>query len=247
MMESWLSWHGYQRFHPGMSPEEFYERMEPVEGLKVELLGGRLIMTGGPSFRPWTPPACRHSDVRFPPASRTAGAEDEVMATATTIYEIKAIEPDVLQELRRRDDAGAEPRLLVDEEGGSPLRCCLRRVQPGERVALVSYAPLRRWAKRTGAEPGPYNEVGPVFIHPEPCAGPGHRGYPEDLHGDRKVFRAYGKDGQILGGRLVEPGDSGVAAAAEAALSDLFADPGVALVHVRAVEFGCFTFAVHRH
>jgi hypothetical protein len=169
------------------------------------------------------------------------------MTATTATYEIKAIEPDVLQELRRRDDAGAEPRLLVDEEGGSPLRCCLRRSRPWEQLALVSYAPLRRWAERTGAEPGPYNEVGPVFIHPEPCAGPGHLGYPEDLHGERKVFRAYGKDGGILGGRLVEPGDSGVAEAAEAALTELFANLSVAFVHVRAVEFGCFTFEVQRH
>ncbi|MGW3510169.1 DUF1203 domain-containing protein, partial [Streptomyces sp. NPDC000994] len=29
---------------------------------------------------------------------------------------------------------------------GAPLRCCLRRSEPGERIALVSYAPLRRWA-----------------------------------------------------------------------------------------------------
>ena len=166
------------------------------------------------------------------------------MTATTATYEIKAIEPEVLAALRQRDDAGAEPRLLVDEEGGSPLRCCLRLTRPWEQVALVSYAPLRRWAERTGAEPGPYNEVGPVFIHPEPCAGPAHPGYPADVHGEHKVFRAYGKDGRILGGRLVVPGDSGVAEAAEAALGHLFADPGVALVHVRAVEYGCFTFEI---
>jgi catechol 2,3-dioxygenase-like lactoylglutathione lyase family enzyme len=71
---------------------------------------------------------------------------------AEAVYEIRAIAPDVLTELRERDDAGALPRLLVDEEGGSPLRCCLRRIDPGERVALVSYAPLRRWARQTGAD-----------------------------------------------------------------------------------------------
>jgi Uma2 family endonuclease len=34
-----------------MSPEEIYEHMEPIEGLRVELLGGRLVMTGGASIR----------------------------------------------------------------------------------------------------------------------------------------------------------------------------------------------------
>ncbi len=53
------------------------------------------------------------------------------------------------------DDAGNPPRLLTDDEGGAPLRCCLRAAEPGEHVALVSYAPLRRWARATGARAGP--------------------------------------------------------------------------------------------
>lgn len=36
---------------PGMSPEQIYDHMEPIEGLKVELLGGRLVMTGSASIR----------------------------------------------------------------------------------------------------------------------------------------------------------------------------------------------------
>jgi hypothetical protein len=164
----------------------------------------------------------------------------------TRTYEIRAIDPEVLGQLRERDDAGHPPRLLVDEEGGSPLRCCLRRVRPGEKVALVSYAPLRRWAARTGAEPGPYDEVGPVFIHPEPCPGPEDGGFPNELGDSRRVLRAYAADGRILGGRLVEPDPSGAASPAQAALDELFADPAVALVHVRAVEFGCFTFEARR-
>lgn len=37
--------------HARMSPEELYEAMEPIEGLRIELLGGRLVMTGSPSYR----------------------------------------------------------------------------------------------------------------------------------------------------------------------------------------------------
>jgi hypothetical protein len=167
----------------------------------------------------------------------------------TAAYEIRAIDPWVLDQLRERDDAGNPPRLLADDEGGSPLRCCLRPVRPGEKVALVSYAPLRRWAAETGAEPGPYDEVGPVFIHPRPCPGPEKKGFPNGLGDSRRVLRAYAPDGRILAGRLVEPDPSGAASpehAAQAALDELFADPEVALVHVRAVEFGCFTFEVRR-
>lgn len=162
----------------------------------------------------------------------------------TATYEIRPIEPDVLDQLRERDDAGNPPRLLVDEEGGSPLRCCLRPIRPGEKVALVSYAPLRRWAARTGAEPGPYDEVGPVFIHPEPCGGYETPDFPVAVAQGRRVLRSYAADGRILGGRLAEPDPS--ARAAQDVLAELFEDPKVALVHMRALEFGCFTFEARR-
>lgn len=160
-------------------------------------------------------------------------------------FEVRAIDPDVVSELLRCDDAGNPPRLLTDDEGGSPLRCCLRSAEPGEHIALVSYAPLRRWARATGARPGPYDELGPVFIHPGSCPGPDGTGYPEWLAGGRRVFRAYSADGDIIGGRLFNPGPD-CPAAAGAVLAELLDDPAVALVHARAVEFGCFTFEVRR-
>lgn len=165
-------------------------------------------------------------------------------ARTTTAYEIRPIPGDVLAELRTWDDAGHRPgRPVADEEGGSPLRCCLGRSKPGELVALVSYAPLRRWAAETGARPGPYDEVGPVFIHPEECGGPGDDGYPEGVRGDRRVLRAYDAAGAILGGRYVEAGGPRTV---EEHLAELYRDPAVAAVHVRAVEFGCFLLETRR-
>ncbi|MGH1556478.1 DUF1203 domain-containing protein, partial [Streptomyces sp. L7] len=92
----------------------------------------------------------------------------------------------VLKELRSADDAGRRMVPATDEEGDAPLRCCLRRSEPGERIALVSYAPLRRWA----AEAGAYDEQGPVFIHAEECGGPAAgSGHPfADAH---RVLRRY--------------------------------------------------------
>jgi hypothetical protein len=54
-------------------------------------------------------------------------------------------------------------------------------------------------------------------------------------------LRAYAADGHILGGRLVEADE-----VHERVLADMFADDEVALVHVRAVEFGCFLYAAQR-
>ncbi|MFI0511760.1 DUF1203 domain-containing protein [Streptomyces sp. WSLK1-5] len=155
-----------------------------------------------------------------------------------TTYRARPVTPAALKELRTADDSGRPLSPFTDEEGGAPLRCCLRRSAPGERIALVSYAPLRRWAAETGAEPGAYDEQGPVFLHAEECAGPdGREGYP--FANAPRTVRRYSADGHILGGELVGTLD-------DAAFRNAFDDPSVALVHVRAVEYGCFLYEVRR-
>lgn len=160
-----------------------------------------------------------------------------------------AVAPHVLDQLRARDDAGAVVHSRVDDEGGAPLRCCLRRSRSGERISLVSYAPLRRWAAETGAEPGAYDEVGPVFIHTDRCTGPDPAaGHPFAETGALRVLRRYTGDGRIAGGTLVQlPDDPDKAQPVmDEALHEAFSDPAVALVHVRAVEYGCFLYEVRR-
>ncbi|MEU8572478.1 DUF1203 domain-containing protein [Streptomyces asoensis] len=165
---------------------------------------------------------------------------DTTTTTGTAVTRTaRPVPADVLDELRRADDAGRPPVPVTDEEGGAPLRCCLRYSEPGESIALVSYAPLRRWAAATGARPGPYDEQGPVFVHARACAGPAGDALP--FTDARRVVRRYSAAGHILGGRLVEDPDGFGAAFAEA-----FADPEVALVHVRAVAYGCFLYEVRR-
>ncbi|MGW5419247.1 DUF1203 domain-containing protein [Streptomyces sp. NPDC003943] len=169
----------------------------------------------------------------------------------TITYTPLPIPSATLTELRRTDDAGRPcvPYTATTEDDGvgSPLRCCLRPVAAGERIALVSYAPLRRWAGETGAEPGAYDEQGPVFIHAEPCGGPaaGSASYPFDRPGALRTLRRYDSEGRIVGGRLLEIPEAATEAFDEA-LAEAFADPAVALVHVRAVEYGCFQFEVRR-
>ncbi|MGW0514123.1 DUF1203 domain-containing protein [Streptomyces olivaceoviridis] len=156
-----------------------------------------------------------------------------------TTYTAQPVPAEVLKELRTADDAGRPVAAVPDAEGGAPLRCCLRHSTPGELIALVSYAPLRRWAAGTGADPGAYDEQGPVFIHAGDCPGPAGDALP--FTGSHRVLRRYSADGRILGGRLVEHAD-----AFGPALTEAFSDPRVAVVHVRAVEYGCFLYEVRR-
>ncbi|MFG2181524.1 DUF1203 domain-containing protein [Streptomyces abikoensis] len=170
-----------------------------------------------------------------------------------TTYTALPISPAALKELRHADDAGEPPRPYTAREDGvpidcvgSPLRCCLRAIEPGERVALVSYAPLRRWAGETGADPGAYDETGPVFIHAGECEGArSAQGYPFARPGALRVIRRYNADGQITGGRFLKIPDN-AEAGFDRALDEAFAEPEVALVHVRALEYGCFQFEVRR-
>lgn len=156
-----------------------------------------------------------------------------------TSYHARPIEPAALKELRAMDDAGRPTAPFADAEGGAPLRCCLRRSEPGEQLALVSYAPLRRWAAETGADPGAYDEQGPVFVHADDCGGCDPTVH--SFTGAHRVLRRYSAEGRILGGRLVEPPES-----YNEALAAAFANPEVVLVHVRAVEYGCFLYEVRK-
>ncbi|MCX4525892.1 MULTISPECIES: DUF1203 domain-containing protein [unclassified Streptomyces] len=168
------------------------------------------------------------------------------MTTTTTPHTVLPIAPAVLVALRVRDDAGRPALPYEDPEGGAPLRCCLRRSRPGERIALVSYAPLRRWAAERGVDPGAYDEQGPVFVHAADCGGPAaESGYPFAHPGALRAARRYDAAGHILGGRVLTLA-ADPDAQIEAALTEAFADPAVALVHVRAVEFGCFLFEARR-
>ena len=161
--------------------------------------------------------------------------------TLTQTFVVRPIDADVVAALRQVDDAGRAPLPIVDNDGGSPLRCCLKMSRPGEAVLLASYAPIRRWAAAHGVDPAAYDEVGPVFIHAAPCDGPDHTGYPDDLRGSPRVMRAYGANGRIVAGQLVPAG-----ADPEPVINELLEDERVAFVHARALDFGCYTFAIER-
>jgi len=155
-------------------------------------------------------------------------------ATSSLVFE--AIPAAELEKIRTagRDEAGNFLAVQIDTEGGSPLRCCLRRARPGERMLLIAYTPP--------GTAGAYAERGPVFIHADPCEGyltPHH--YPPELSNWQQVVRAYDRQGRIADGRPVTNGRE-----AQAVIEQWLARPEVQLVHVRNVGYGCYNFAVAR-
>ena len=149
---------------------------------------------------------------------------------ALTFEAIPAAE---LAEIRAagRDEAGNSLTVQADN-GGSPVRCCLRETRPGERVMLIAYTPP--------GTAGAYAERGPVFVHADPCEGyPAPRRYPPGLRHRMQVVRAYDRQGRIADGVLAADGLQ-----AEAVIAEMLARPDAGLVHLRNVGYGCYNFAV---
>lgn len=154
--------------------------------------------------------------------------------TAVATFTVEAIPAAELDRIRaaRTDEAGNRLTPQVLAEGGSPLRCCLRDADPGEQVLLIAYTPP--------GTAGAYAELGPVFVHAGRCAGYATpQVYPPGLAHRQQVVRGYDHQGRICGGVLVNDG-----AEATRVIQDMLAQPGVALVHLRNVGYGCYNFAV---
>ncbi len=149
-------------------------------------------------------------------------------------FRITALPAADLERIRSagEDDFGNRVELITATSGGMPLRCCLRDATAGEQVMLIAYRP--------SALPGPYAEVGPVFVHAQACPGYVDRDrYPEGYRGRSQLLRAYDERGRQVENVVVD------GSAAERAITDLLGRPGVAFLHSRNLLAGCYMFAVH--
>jgi len=152
----------------------------------------------------------------------------------TSTFRIVPLPTEVAEEARHVAESGAADHALikVDSSTGYPCRHCLRWAQPGERVILFPYTSIPAGH--------PYAEIGPIFIHAEPCKRYGTTcEYPADFRNGR-VLRAYDTnynmiDAEVVNGR--EP---------EEVIEKLFQISKTAFVDARSVSRGCFTFRIQR-
>lgn len=122
--------------------------------------------------------------------------------------------------------------IVADRPHAFPCRHCLRDAEPGEPMLLAAHSPF--------AHKGPYKEVGPVFVHVEPCARFCGDAIPEQVRRRLVALRGYCSAQTIVDAVVVE------GAALDADLAALLARDDVAYVHVRFARTGCFACRVER-
>ena len=158
--------------------------------------------------------------------------------TTTTRLRIQPIDPERLARIYAAgtDGYGNQVEPFAAEGEGEPLRCCLRYATKDEQIALISYAPFDH--------PSVWTEVGPVYVHAQPCAGPAETDdLPDELRRGPRVLRTYDANDVMNYEHntvITEEVDL------EPIIERLLDEPDVSTVHVRTLAPQCFLYAVVR-
>lgn len=149
---------------------------------------------------------------------------------------VNAIDPARLEvvQMTGADGHGNQLHPFAATGQGEPLRCCLRYAEPGEQIALISYAPFEH--------PSVWREVGPVYIHAARCEGYTPTGrLPDQLAIGPRVLRTYRADDTMNYEHNTVVTDE---ADLQPIIERLLGKPDVATVHVRTLAPQCFLYAV---
>lgn len=151
------------------------------------------------------------------------------------MYNIVPLPTELVDRWRARgvDDYGNTlAPVVADAPNAFPCRHCLRDAMPGEPMLLAAHSPF--------ALPGPYKEVGPVFVHATPCARWRDDGVPPQLRRRLLALRGYDRAQTMIDATVVD------GAALEPELERVLARGDVDFVHVRFAKPGCFACRIDR-
>lgn len=133
------------------------------------------------------------------------------------------------------DANGQVPERKVSDGNGVPCRHCLGNVGKGEPYLVLAYRPFPTLQ--------PYAEVGPIFIHAEPCDPHIRGGFPvRERYGDGRILRGYGTDDRIVYGTGVVVRNDDIQDKAK----NILQHPEVAYVHMRSANNNCYTLRIDR-
>ena len=149
-------------------------------------------------------------------------------------FRIVPVATEIAEGARRAAAMGVRDHVVLtaDSPNSYPCRHCLRWANLGERVILFPYASI---------PPGrTYSEIGPIFVHAEPCEQyAAIREYPPDFRNGR-VFRAYDADCNMIDAVVANGSEP------EAVIEKLLENPETKFVQARSATRGCYTFGVER-
>jgi len=124
----------------------------------------------------------------------------------------------------------------ISDGNGVPCRHCLCQVAAGDAYLILAYRPF--------PAPQPYAEIGPIFLHAEPCLAYEDRENTPAmfLGGEPRIVRGYDGEDRIVydTGRIVRPEE--IVSYAR----DLLSNPEIAYIHVRSSMNNCFSFRIDR-
>ena len=134
------------------------------------------------------------------------------------------------------DANGQKPERHISDGTGVPCRHCQRDVAADEPYLILAYCPFPRAQ--------PYAEIGPIFLHAEPCDR-----YPVTgempamfLKRERYLLKGYRADDRICYGT----GQIVPSAEVPAAAARILARDEVAYVHVRSALNNCYQCRIDR-
>ncbi|MFO0997066.1 MAG: DUF1203 domain-containing protein [Alphaproteobacteria bacterium] len=125
-------------------------------------------------------------------------------------------------------------RHVAQSHPGAPCRHCLADVGVGEGYVTMAYSAF--------TTPGPYSEVGPIFLHAERCPAfdRATNRLPEIVRLRTVAIRGYNAAHEIEAADLVEGED------AESLIERLLENPAVAYLHARTARYGCYLCRIER-
>jgi len=134
------------------------------------------------------------------------------------------------------DANGQRPEHHVSDGDGVPCRHCQRDVEAGRPYLIFAYRPF--------PEAQPYAEVGPIFLHAEPCER-----YPVTdetpdmfLKRERYLIKGYHPNDRIYYGT----GEIVASAEVASAASRILEREDIAYLHVRSALNNCYQCRIER-